>query len=97
MVAIGTTITAFWIISVNSCMRTPVGYEMSADGRFLPGRSWWAIIFNPRFPCRFLHTLIAAYLTTALVVGAAGAWHLLRAKDQGCENGLARVMFSMAM
>jgi cytochrome d ubiquinol oxidase subunit I len=97
MVVIGTTISAFWIISVNSWMQTPVGYEVSADGRFLPGPSWWAIIFNPSFPYRFVHTVIAAYLTTALVVGAVGAWHLLRAKDQGRENGHARVMFSMAM
>jgi cytochrome d ubiquinol oxidase subunit I len=93
MVAIGTTISAFWIISVNSWMQTPVGYEMSADGRFLPGPRWWAIIFNPSFPYRFVHTVIAAYLTTALVVGAVGAWHLLRDR----ENGHARVMFSMAM
>ena len=97
MVAIGTTISAFWIISVNSWMQTPVGYEVSADGRFLPGPSWWAIIFNPSFPYRFVHTVIAAYLTTALVVGAVGARHLLRAKDQVRENGHARVMFSMAM
>jgi len=93
MVAIGTTISAFWIISVNSWMQTPVGYEMSADGRFLPGPSWWAIIFNPSFSYRFVHTVIAAYLTTALVVGAVGAWHLLRDR----ENGHAQVMFSMAM
>jgi cytochrome d ubiquinol oxidase subunit I len=93
MVAIGTSISAFWIISVNSWMQTPVGYEMSADGRFLPGPSWWAIIFNPSFPYRFVHTVIAAYLTTALVVGAVGAWHLLRDR----ENGHARKMFSMAM
>ncbi|MFM9934710.1 MAG: cytochrome ubiquinol oxidase subunit I, partial [Novosphingobium sp.] len=93
MVAIGTSISAFWIISVNSWMQTPVGYEMSPDGRFLPGPSWLAIIFNPSFPYRFVHTVIAAYLTTALVVGAVGAWHLLRDR----ENGHARVMFSMAM
>jgi cytochrome d ubiquinol oxidase subunit I len=93
MVAIGTAISAFWIIVVNSWMQTPVGYEISADGRFMPGPSWLTIIFNPSFPYRFVHTVIAAYLTTALVVGAVGAWHLLRDR----ENGHARVMFSMAM
>ena len=93
MVALGTFISAFWIISVNSWMHTPTGFEMSPDGRFLPGPSWIAIIFNPSFPYRLVHTVIAAYLTTAFVVGAAGAWHLL--KDRG--NLHARKMFSMAM
>ncbi|HTN98806.1 MAG TPA: cytochrome ubiquinol oxidase subunit I, partial [Nordella sp.] len=54
---------------------------------------WWAIIFNPSFPYRLVHMVIAAYLTTALVVGAVGAWHLLRDR----MNDGARVMFSMAM
>ena len=93
MVAIGTVISAFWIISVNSWMQTPVGHIMSADGRFLPGPSWWAIIFNPSFLYRLVHTVTAAYLTTAFIVGAVGAWHLLR--DQA--NPHARKMFSMAM
>ena len=93
MVALGTAVSAFWIISVNSWMQTPTGHIISPDGRFLPGPSWLAIIFNPSFPYRLVHTVIAAYLTTALVVGAAGAWHLL--KDR--ENRHARTMFSMAM
>lgn len=93
MVAIGTFISAFWILSVNSWMQTPTGFEMSPDGRFLPGPSWAAIIFNPSFPYRLVHTVIAAYLTTAFVVGAVGAWHLL--KDRA--NLHARKMFSMAM
>ena len=54
---------------------------------------WLAIIFNPSFPYRLVHTVFAAYLTTALVVGAVGAWHLLRER----ANEGARVMFSMAM
>ncbi len=93
MVAIGTFISAFWIISVNSWMQTPTGFIMSPDGRFLPGPSWAAIIFNPSFPYRLVHTVIAAYLTTAFVVGAVGAWHLLRDR----ANAHARKMFSMAM
>ena len=93
MVALGTFISAFWILSVNSWMQTPVGYEVSADGRLLPGGSWLTIIFNPSFPYRLVHTVVAAYLTTSLVVGAVGAWHLLR--DQGDVH--ARKMFSMAM
>src|SRR5687767_309035 len=93
MVAIGTLISAFWILSANSWMHTPTGYELTSDGRFVPGPSWWAIIFNPSFPYRLTHTVIASYLTTALVVGAVGAWHLL--KDSA--NLHARKMFSMAM
>lgn len=92
-VAIGTFISAFWILSVNSWMQTPTGYEMGANGQFLPGPSWTAIIFNPSFPYRLVHTVLAAYLTTAFAVGGVGAWHLL--KDP--TNPGARTMFSMAM
>jgi cytochrome d ubiquinol oxidase subunit I len=92
-VALGTFISAFWILAVNSWMQTPVGYEIGANGQYLPGPSWLAIIFNPSFPYRLVHTVIAAYLTTALAVGAVGGWHLL--KDR--HNPGARRMFSMAM
>jgi len=92
-VAVGTFISAFWILSVNSWMQTPVGYEMGANGQFLPGPSWMAIIFNPSFPYRLVHTVLAAYLTTAFAVGGVGAWHLLRDRT----NPGARKMFSMAM
>jgi cytochrome bd ubiquinol oxidase subunit I len=93
MVALGTLISATWIISANSWMQTPVGYAINAKGQFVPAGSWLTIIFNPSFPFRLVHTVIAAYLTTALVVGGVGAWHLLR--DQ--TNPGARKMFSMAM
>jgi cytochrome d ubiquinol oxidase subunit I len=92
-VAVGTFISAFWILSVNRWMQTPVGFEMGENGQFLPGDSWLAIIFNPSFPYRLVHTLLAAYLTTAFIVGAVGAWHLLKDK----HNPGARKMFSMAM
>jgi cytochrome d ubiquinol oxidase subunit I len=92
-VAVGTFISAFWILSANSWMQTPVGYEIGANGQYLPGPSWIAIIFNPSFPYRLVHTVIAAYLTTAFAVGGVGAWHLL--KDR--TNAGARKMFSMAM
>jgi len=93
MVAAGTFVSAFWILSVNSWMQTPVGHILGANGQFLPGESWWDIVFNPSFPYRLVHTVTAAYLTTAFVVGAVGAWHLL--KDRA--NLHARKMFSMAM
>ncbi|MFC4173235.1 cytochrome ubiquinol oxidase subunit I [Microvirga sp. GCM10011540] len=91
-VAVGTFISAFWILSANSWMQTPVGYAINEAGQFVP-QDWWAIIFNPSFPYRLVHTVMAAYLTTALVVGGVGAWHLLRERS----NKGARVMFSMAM
>jgi cytochrome d ubiquinol oxidase subunit I len=93
MVATGTFVSAFWILSANSWMQTPVGYELAANGQFLPGASWPAIVFNPSFPYRLVHTVLAAYLTTAFAVGGVGAWHLLRDRD----NAHARRMFSMAM
>lgn len=92
-VAVGTFISAFWILSVNSWMQTPTGYEIAANGQFVPGPSWWAIVFNPSFPYRLVHTVLAAYLTTAFAVGAVGAWHLLADRT----NLGARKMFSMAM
>ncbi len=92
-VAIGTFISAFWILSANSWMHTPTGYEIGANGQFMPGPSWPAIIFNPSFPYRLVHTVLAAYLTTAFAVGAVGAFHLLRDR----ANPGARKMFSMAM
>lgn len=92
-VAVGTFISAFWILSVNSWMQTPQGHEIAANGQFVPGPSWAAIVFNPSFPYRLVHTVLAAYLTTAFAVGAVGAWHLL--KDRA--NPGARKMFSMAM
>ncbi|MGD9665476.1 MAG: cytochrome ubiquinol oxidase subunit I, partial [Novosphingobium sp.] len=93
MVAVGTFISAFWILSVNSWMQTPTGYEILSDGRFVPGESWLAIVFNPSFPYRLVHTVLAAYLTTAFLVGGVGGWHLLR----GNKTQQVRTMFSMAM
>ncbi|WP_149536585.1 cytochrome ubiquinol oxidase subunit I [Siccirubricoccus phaeus] len=77
LVAIGTLISGFWILSANSWMHTPAGYAVDAVGRFVPA-DWWQIVFNPSFPYRFLHTITGAYLTTAMIVGAVGAFHLLR-------------------
>jgi cytochrome d ubiquinol oxidase subunit I len=93
MVAVGTLVSATWIISVNSWMQTPAGFRLAANGQFVPSGSWWPIIFTASFPYRLVHTVIAAYLTTALTVGGVGAWHLL--KDSAGPH--ARKMFSMAM
>lgn len=92
MVAGGTLLSAFWILSVNSWMQTPQGFTMSPDGRFLPA-SWTEIIFNPSFFYRLPHMVLASYLSVAFFVGAVGAWHLLRDHT----NRATRTMFSMAM
>lgn len=92
MVAAGTFFSAFWILSVNSWMHTPAGFAINAAGQFV-ATDWWAVVFNPSFPYRLVHMVLAAYLTTAFVVGAVGALHLLR----DAANPAARLMFSMAM
>ncbi|MEK9880992.1 MAG: cytochrome ubiquinol oxidase subunit I, partial [Paracoccaceae bacterium] len=92
MVAFGTLMSATWILSVNSWMQTPAGYSIAENGQFVP-EDWWEIVFNPSFPYRLVHMVLAAFLTTALVVGAVGGLHLLR----NSYDKEARHMFSMAM
>src|SRR3978361_2262452 len=75
MVAIGTLFSAFWILSVNSWMQTPQGYEIGPDGRFFP-KDWLAIVFNPSFPYRFAHNVTGFYITTGFVVMGAAAYLL---------------------
>jgi cytochrome bd ubiquinol oxidase subunit I len=75
LVAVGTSLSAFWILSANSWMHTPTGHEMK-DGIAYPV-DWWKIIFNPSFPYRFAHMFTAAYLTTSLVVLSVGARYLM--------------------
>ncbi|MBB2970633.1 cytochrome ubiquinol oxidase subunit I [Mesorhizobium sp. RMAD-H1] len=91
MVAGGTLISTFWILASNSWMQTPQGFEI-IDGRVVPV-DWLKVIFNPSFPYRLAHMTVAAYLATALFVGASGAWHLLR----GHNTRATRTMLSMAM
>jgi cytochrome d ubiquinol oxidase subunit I len=93
MVAFGTLLSATWILAANSWMQTPAGWAMNEMGQFVPSGSWLTIIFNPSFPYRLVHTVIAAFLTTSLAVGGVGAWHLLHDR----RNAGARTMFSMAM
>ena len=92
IVAVGTLISAFWILSANSWMQTPQGYRVGADGLLYP-TDWIKIIFNPSFPYRFLHMVTASYLTTAFVVGGIGAYYLW----QNRHVKHARVMLGMAM
>jgi cytochrome d ubiquinol oxidase subunit I len=76
MVALGTLISAFWILAANSWMHTPRGFTVR-DGVYYP-ESWLAIVFNPSFPYRFVHMTIAAYLTTCFVVAGVAAYYLRR-------------------
>ena len=92
MVALGTAISAFWILSANSWMQTPQGFRVADDG-VLHVTDWWEVIFNPSFPYRFTHMVAAAYLTTAFVVGGIGAWYILR--DRSVPHG--RIMLGMAL
>jgi cytochrome d ubiquinol oxidase subunit I len=76
LVAVGTTMSAFWILALNSWMQTPVGFEM-IDGQAHP-TDWWAIIFNPSFPYRLTHMLLASGLTCAFLIAGLSAWrHLI--------------------
>ncbi len=78
MVAFGTLLSSFWILSANSWMQTPAGYEL-VDGRFYP-KDWFAIIFNPSFPYRLGHTVIGFYVTTGFVVAGVAAWLIRRGR-----------------
>jgi len=91
MVAAGTLFSTFWILSVNSWMQTPAGFHVQ-DGRFFPD-NWWAVIFNPSFPYRYLHNVTAFYITTGFVVLGVGAW-LLRHGRSATEAG---TMMRMAL
>ena len=91
IVAIGTAISAFWILSANSWMHTPTGHEMR-DGVAFPV-DWWAIVFNPSFPYRLAHMLNASYLTAGFVVLAVSCRYLLK----GDHVDEARTMLRMAI
>jgi cytochrome d ubiquinol oxidase subunit I len=92
IVAAGTLISAFWILSANSWMQTPTGFRAGEDGLLYP-TNWIEVIFNPSFPYRFVHMVTAAYLTTAFVVAGIGAFYLRRQR----HVRHARVMLGMAM
>ena len=75
-VAFGTTLSAFWILSLNSWMQTPAGYEIR-DG-VVHAVDWWAVIFNPSFPYRLAHKLLASGLTVAFLLSGVSAWQMLK-------------------
>jgi cytochrome bd ubiquinol oxidase subunit I len=79
IVAIGTSLSAFWILALNSWMHTPVGHVI-ADGQLIAG-DWLQVIFNPSFPYRFTHMMLASGLTASFVIAGLSAWRLLKAPD----------------
>ncbi|MGH6865826.1 MAG: cytochrome ubiquinol oxidase subunit I [Methyloceanibacter sp.] len=92
MVALGTLLSAFWILSANSWMQTPAGFTADENG-VLHVADWWQVIFNPSFLYRFSHMTAAAYLTTAFIVAGIGAWYILR--ERSVAHG--RIMLGMGL
>jgi cytochrome d ubiquinol oxidase subunit I len=95
LVAIGTSLSAFWILAANSWMHTPTGHEIR-DGIAYPV-DWWAVIFNPSFPYRFAHMFTAAFLTTSLVVLAVGARYLLAGRFPDEARTMIRMGLGMVI
>lgn len=91
MVALGTIFSTFWILASNSWMQTPQGFIIQ-NNVVIP-TDWFKIIFNPSFPYRLAHMTIAAFLASAFLVSASGAWHLLK----GNKSPAVRKMFSMGL
>lgn len=95
LVAVGTSLSAFWILAANSWMHTPTGHVMR-DGIAIPV-DWWAIVFNPSFPYRFSHMYTAAFLTTSLVVLAVGARYLMAGKHIEEAKTMTRMGLGMVV
>ncbi|GAB5453741.1 MAG: cytochrome ubiquinol oxidase subunit I [Halioglobus sp.] len=79
LVAFGTSLSAFWILALNSWMQTPAGFSIE-DGQFY-AQSWLAIIFNPSFPYRFAHMMLASFLTAAFLIAGVSAWRVRSGVD----------------
>jgi cytochrome d ubiquinol oxidase subunit I len=94
IVATGTTVSAFWILALNSWMQTPAGHGI-ADG-VLVAESWLAVIFNPSFPYRLAHMLLASGLTAAFLVAGLSAWRLLAARGDASAQGTLRLAARIA-
>ncbi|HEV2565020.1 MAG TPA: cytochrome ubiquinol oxidase subunit I [Microvirga sp.] len=95
MVALGTLISAFWILSANSWMQTPDGFAIE-NGKAVP-IDWFKVVFNPSFPLRYAHMVLGCYLTTAFAVAGMSAWMLLRHPHDAPEAKLAGSRRSMSM
>ena len=81
LVAFGTSMSAFWILALNSWMQTPAGFEMriNAKGDLVAyATDWWAVIFNPSFPYKYAHMMTACFVTTAFLLAGLSAYQYLR-------------------
>jgi cytochrome d ubiquinol oxidase subunit I len=94
MVALGTTLSAFWILALNSWMQTPTG-QILQGGQIIAG-DWWRVLFNPSFPWRFTHMLLASGLTASFVVAGLSAWRLLRAPEEASARRTLRTGLVLA-
>ncbi len=96
LVAVGTSLSAFWILALNSWMQTPVAFEM-IDGQAHP-TSWWGVIFNPSFPYRLAHMLLASGLTAAFLVAGLSAYRRLRGdRSAGVQAALRTGVIAAAL
>ncbi|MGB0833023.1 MAG: cytochrome ubiquinol oxidase subunit I [Psychrobium sp.] len=95
VVAVGTSLSAFWILALNSWMQTPQGFEM-IDGVAYP-TDWWAIIFNPSFPYRLAHMLIASGLTASFLVAGITAYRLLKGDNKKAPTKTLKISLTAAM
>lgn len=93
-VAFGTTLSAFWILALNSWLQTPAGHEL-IDGEFHV-RSWLEVVFNPSFPYRFAHMLLASALTCAFLMAGLSAWQILRGASALAAPRTLRVGLTLA-
>ncbi|MBL0769170.1 cytochrome ubiquinol oxidase subunit I [Sphingopyxis sp. DHUNG17] len=96
LVAAGTTLSAFWIIALNSWMQTPVGFEIR-DG-VVHATDWWAIVFNPSMPYRLTHMLLASALTVAFLIAGMSAWRWLKdGGGEGVRRSLKAAVYAAAL
>lgn len=101
MVAFGTSMSAFWILALNSWMQTPAGYEVLANGKII-ATDWMAIIFNPSFPHRLAHKLLASFITVGFLIAGLSAWRFLAgrgdvAATKMIQTGIVLLTFALPL
>jgi cytochrome d ubiquinol oxidase subunit I len=94
VVAVGTSLSAFWIIALNSWMQTPAGYEMRDGVAY--ALDWWAIIFNPSFPYRLMHVLLASGLTASFLVAGISAYRIVKGDNKKAPQLTLKTAMIMA-
>ncbi|MGL4768256.1 MAG: cytochrome ubiquinol oxidase subunit I [Formosimonas sp.] len=95
MVAVGTSMSAFWILALNSWMQTPVGFEVLPNGKII-ATDWWAIVFNPSFPYRLAHKMLASFVTVGFLLAGLSAWRFLAGRGDAAAGLILRTGLSIA-